>query len=135
MTDSEFLEAFESCCLPEEQWTHQAHVHMAWLYLQQMPLELAIPVVRDGIKRYNTSLNKPLGYHETITQAFLHLISDRIQKAQAPQSFKAFCSQNPDLLDRQLKALLTHYRKETLYSQLARESFVGPDLCPLPSIR
>lgn len=135
MRDAEFLKAFESCCLPEDQWTHEAHVRMAWLYLQQLPLPLAIPVVREGIKRYNASLNKPLGYHETITQAFLHLISGRIQNGEGPPSFAIFCSQNRDLLDRQMTALLTHYRKETLFSQLARETFVCPDLSPLPSIR
>lgn len=135
MTDAEFLEAFETCCLRADQWTHQAHVRMAWLYLQRMPLPLAIPVVREGIKRYNVSLNKPLGYHETITLAFLHLISDRIQNGNSPQSFEIFCSQHPDLLDREMKTLLSHYQKETLFSQLARESFVCPDLLPLPSIR
>lgn len=132
MTDVEFLKAFESCCLPEDQWTHESHVRMAWLYLQRMPLPLATRVVRDGIKRFNASLKKSLSYHETITQAFLHLISDRIQNGHGEQSFERFCVQNPDLLDRKMTVLLMHYQKETLFSQMARETFVSPDLSPLP---
>ena len=78
VTDEEFLDAFESCSLPEDQWTHQAHVRMAWIYLKRVPLPQAIPIVREGIVRYNASLKKSLSYHETITLAFLHLICDRI---------------------------------------------------------
>ena len=133
MTDTEFLEAFESCTLPEAQWTHEAHVRMAWLYLQKMPLSEAMPVVRQGIKRYNASLKKLLAYHESITQAFLHLISHRMQCSGDRLSFVDFCNENPDLLDRTMTALLTYYRKETLFSQAARDGFVEPDLAILPN--
>ncbi|MEI8019722.1 MAG: hypothetical protein WCH39_16075 [Schlesneria sp.] len=133
MTDTEFLEAFESCSLPEAQWTHEAHVRMAWLYLQKMPLSEAIAVVRLGIKRYNASLKKSLAYHETITQVFLILISDRMQRSSEAQSFADFCNENPDLLDRNMTALLNYYRKETLFSQAARDGFVEPDLAILPN--
>ena len=133
MTDTEFLEAFESCSLPEDQWSHEAHVRMAWLYLQKMPLSEAVPVVRDGIKRYNASLKKSLAYHETITQVFLHLISHRMERSGDRLSFADFCNENPDLLDRNMTALLIYYRKETLFSQAAREAFVEPDLATLPN--
>ena len=132
MTDTEFLEAFGSCSLPEAQWTHEAHVRMAWLYLQKMPLIEAIPVVRQGIKRYNASLKKSLAYHETITHVFLILISDRMLRAGDRPSFVNFCNQNPDLLDRNMTPLLIYYRKETLFSQAARDGFVKPDLAILP---
>jgi hypothetical protein len=33
MTDSEFLTAFEACRLRRQDWTHAAHVRLAWLYL------------------------------------------------------------------------------------------------------
>ena len=132
MTDVEFLNAFESCALPEGQWTHRAHVRMAWLYLQRLRLSQAIPIVREGIKRYNSSLKKSLSYHETITQAFLYLISDRITTGDGTLPFEHFCEQNPDLLDRQMSVLLKHYQKETLFSQAARDTFISPDLFPFP---
>jgi hypothetical protein len=132
MTDADFLKAFERCALPEVQWTHQAHVRMAWLYLRREPLPQAILVVRIGIQRYNAFLKKPLGYHETITRAFLHLINHRMQMGEGANSFAEFCIMNPDILDRQMTVLLTHYRKETLSSEAARTSFVSPDLSPFP---
>lgn len=133
MTHHDFLKAFEECSLTECQWTHQAHVRMAWLYLRQQPLTEVIPVVRDGIQRYNASLRKPLAYHETITQAFLRIISHRMQSRDDQDTFEEFCIENPDLLDRELTVLLTHYQKETLFSPAARETFVNPDLAALPN--
>src|SRR5260221_520725 len=119
MTDNDFLIAFEHCSLPEEQWTHRAHVRMAWLYLRQKPLVEAILLVRHGIQRYNATLNKPLGYHETIMQALLGLISHRMQPAERDESFEVFCGRNPDLVNQSTSMLLAHYRKETLFSPAA----------------
>jgi hypothetical protein len=132
MTDAEFLNAFEQCALPEESWTHRAHVRMAWLYLGKGTRGEVLPIVREGIQRYNGTLNKTLAYHETITQAYLILIDDRMRHHQGCTSFEEFCVANPDLLDG-LAALLVHYRRETLFSQAARQAFVEPDLAPWPS--
>jgi hypothetical protein len=133
MTDDEFLQAFEACSIPEEQWTHQAHVRMAWLHLERQPFAHAVLVVRAGIQRYNASLNKGPAYHETITQAFLYLIYQRMLPADRAETFTDFCVRNPDLLQPNMAALLAHYRKETLFSKEARETFIPPDLAPLPT--
>jgi hypothetical protein len=133
MTDAEFLQAFEHCSLPESEWTHCAHVRMAWLYLRRGPLAEVLPTVQEGIKRFNSSLNKVLAYHETITQGFLTLIDHRMQCDKSVQTFDEFCARFPDLLDRKLTALLTHYYKETLFSSEARETFLEPDRSPFPN--
>ena len=134
MTDEDFLQSFESCSLPEEQWTHSAHIRMAYLYLRRSPLSDAIAMVRKGIQRYNASLRKNLAYHETITQAFIVLIQHRIQMGSKQGTFEEFMAENPELFDRKMMVLLTHYRKETLYSPAARETFVSPDLVPFPNL-
>lgn len=133
MTDADFLSAFERCVLPADEWTHRAHVRMAWLYLRRGTLDQVLPIVREGIKRYNATLDKSLAYHETITQGYVVLIDDRMQRDGGEASFDAFCARNPDLLDGRLTALLAHYRKETLFSPAARETFISPDLAPLPA--
>jgi hypothetical protein len=132
MTDAEFLAEFEACTLPREAWTHRAHVRMAWLYLGRHPLAEARRVVSEGIRHYNkVQIQKPLAYHETITQAFLTLIASRRDSG---ESFEAFCGRSEDLLDSKLSALLTHYRRETLFSYAARQAFLPPDLAEFPRI-
>lgn len=130
MTDAEFLAEFEACTLPRDAWTHRAHVRMAWLYLARLPLTEARRVVREGIQRYNdVRIGKPLAYHETITQAYLTLIAASRNSA---ETFDEFCARNENLLDSKLGSLLVHYRRQTLFSDAAREAFIPPDLAEFP---
>ena len=56
MTDDEFLDAFESCKLARQDWTHEAHVRMAWLYLTRVGFDADVfDRVRCGIKKLNTA--------------------------------------------------------------------------------
>ena len=42
MNDSHLLRQFEDCSFPFEQWHHEAHVRIAFLYLREHPLEDAV---------------------------------------------------------------------------------------------
>jgi hypothetical protein len=87
MTDDEFLAAFEARTLPKAQWTHAAHVRMAWLYLTRLHFAAALDRVRDGIRCYNAAVGSD-GYHETITVAFTLLIHARLTNADIDDSFR-----------------------------------------------
>ena len=132
MTDEDFLAAFEDCSIPKAEWTHEAHVRMAWLYLRRRPLIEVIPDVRGSIKRYNGSLGNTEGYHETITVAFLTLIDERVDRESSVETFASFSAAHPDLLDHKMSALLAYYSREVLFSREATLVFVEPDLAPLP---
>jgi hypothetical protein len=130
MTNDEFLAAFETCTFTRPEWTHEAHVRMAWIYLSRFPFETALDNVRQGIQKLNGTLGSPDGYHETITVAFVRVIADRIR---AGEDYPVFCERNPDLLDRTLTALLRYYTREKLWSAEARREFIEPDLAQLPA--
>jgi hypothetical protein len=132
MTDDEFLVAFENCSLTREEWTHAAHVRVGWLYLAKGDaFDDVLTTVREGIQRFNrTVLDKPDGYHETITHGFLRLIHVRLQSGPLHEDFASFGQVNPELLCS--KTIRTHYSKALLDSRRARQEFVPPDLAPLP---
>lgn len=137
MTDAEYITAFESCALTPEQWTHRAHVRMAWIYLKAgEPFEAVLSKVRQGIQRHNlVVLGKPGGYHETITYAFLRVIKtclrgDLSDQDFAAETFEEFCLRQPSLLSSNL--LKQYFSQELLASELARKEFVDPDVSPLP---
>jgi arylformamidase len=132
MSDDEFLAAFEGCTLPRGEWTHAAHVRMAWLYLTRLPFAAALDAVRGGIQRYNASVASD-GYHETITVAFTHLIRSRV--AESVEDFAAFASRHPDLFEGRGGLLGRHYDPVTLASPDARARFIEPDRQPLPGRR
>lgn len=153
MTDATFLTKFEACSLDRAAWTHEAHVRMAWLYVARSEsYRDARSKVRTGIKRLNAAFvarqnapcgatpppepvaepaaeQKPTGFHETITTAFVRLVAARSRPG---EKFAAFRNRNPDLFDRKLSALLAHYSPAVLFSDEARTHFVQPDREPLP---
>jgi hypothetical protein len=130
MTDDDFLAAFETATFARPEWTHEAHVRMARLYLLRFPFADALEKVRGGIRKLNAALGGPPdAYHDTITVAFVRIIADRLD---AGEPYDAFRDRNPDLFDRTLPAVLRFYTKEHLYTAEARRAFVEPDREPLP---
>lgn len=135
MSDHDFLSSFENCTLPAAEWTHEAHIRMAWLMLKRSPYDVALEKIRRGINRYNdTVLKKENAYHETITVAFTRLIAVGRYNMPDGHLFSEFKSTHPLLLDNKLSALLHHYERTTLFSDEARARFVAPDLGPLPEL-
>lgn len=124
MHDRDFVEAFETCTLPSEQFPHRAHVRLAWLYLRDYSLLDALTRFVEGLKRYAASLGAGSKYHETVTWAYMFLIHDRM--ARAPfETFEDFAAANPDLFNGVLEK---YYSKETLSSDLARRTFLMPEM-------
>ena len=122
MHDREFVDAFERCTLPPDQFSHRAHVRLAWLYLRDGSLLEALPRFVDGLKRYAGSLGASAKYHETITWAYLFLIHERMAGAEHA-TFDAFAEANPDLFN---GILDRYYSQETLASDFAKRTFVLP---------
>lgn len=131
MTDAAFLAAFEAGTLPRAEWTHAAHVRLAWLYLGRLPPADALERMRAGIRRYNAAVGTPPdAYHDTVTVAFARLI--HAAGPDPAEGFAAFARRNPGLFDRADPVLLRYYSPDRLSSPAARAGFVEPDRRPLP---
>ena len=130
MSDEQFLEAFEACTLPKEDFPHREHVRLAWLYLGRHEFADASRRVVDGIKRFAVHHDVPGLYHETITRAWLTLIADGRRRAPDASTFADFIDANPGLAAK--GALDPYYDPATLQSDASRATFVAPDRAPLP---
>jgi len=131
--DLEFLRRFEACELPEREWAHLAHLRIAWTCLAIASPEPALQRIRDGILRYNTEvLNRRHKYHETVTVAFTHIVAERTRDN---EGWKVFSSRVDDVLSADEPILLRYYSKSVLFSDLARNQFVEPDLLHLPPLK
>lgn len=129
MTDDEFLAAFERCSIPKADWTHTAHLRMAWLYLDRLPFDLAQVRIRTGIRRYNESLGNTTGYHDTVTVAFARLVAARRTTGEPFDQFRTRC---PELFGPYKELLRRHYSDERL--KAGEDEFVEPDRAPLPEV-
>lgn len=140
MTDDQLLQAFEALTLPFGQWTHRAHVKVAFTYLTRHPFDEALARMRAGVKAYNAHNQVPesdtSGYNETTTHAFLHLIAATMRAYGATHpapNADAFCDAHPQLMTRH--ALRLFYSPQRRMHPLAKTQFVEPDLAPLPCLR
>ena len=139
MTDEEHLRAFETSTLPFREWTHRAHVKVAFAYLRRYPFDEALGRMRAGIKAYNARHEVPegpaSGYNETTTHAFMHLVWANMcaygQSHPAPDA-DGFCDTHPQLMSRH--ALRLFYFPQRRMHPLAKTEFIEPDLAALPKI-
>jgi hypothetical protein len=137
MTDDEFLLAFEARTLTQdEQWTHYAHLRMAYCHLKKYPYEEAVARVRRGIPALNAKLGTPelleRGYHDTLTVAWMRLIHAVMREHGAGADAKAFFEAQPSLTRSQ--AVGRYYSDARLWTWEAKRAFVEPDLEPLPPV-
>ena len=125
MTDAQLVDAFESTELPADQFTHAAHVRVAWWYLTQAPLPDALLRFVTALRRFAAAKGAHGKYHETVTVAYMLILAGRLADAEG-LSWTEFAAANPDLFGSP-SVLAKYYSDETLKSERARRSFVMPD--------
>jgi hypothetical protein len=127
MSSPELFDRFVDTSLPADQFHHREHVNVAWLFVQKYGMPQALDEFSTAIKRFADAKGATGLYHETITWAFLLLISER-QARNPVATWEEFAAANPDLLVWKPSVLERYYSKELLSSDLARRTFLMPDL-------
>lgn len=125
------ISAFESCTLPRERWSHQAHLTVGLWYLVRHERGEATKLIRRNIQKYNRAhgivTTKTSGYHETITLFFIRVVSKYLCEASANNSIVELLNGLIDSYgDKNLP--LAYYSKERLMSCEARTRWLEPDL-------
>ena len=118
------IEHFEAGQVDAEQFDHEAHVHIGWLYLQRFDTAEAIGRFDSALRRLTEQLGVPDKYHATITWLFLLLINER---SRVDESWNAFRNRNPELVEESGSTLRRYYSDAVLFSDEARKRFVLPD--------
>lgn len=127
LTDSEFVRQFEALSLSPDHFDHKGHIRLAFLYLEQYALDEAIQRISSGIQKYATSLGASDKFHVTITDAITRVIAQRKQATDS-KSWQLFLKENQDLVDDALSILHQYYSKDLLFSAMAKQQLLPPDL-------
>ena len=121
------VESFEAGEIDADAFDHDAHIYVAWLYLERHDLFAAVQHFTAALKRLTTQLGIPGKYHETITWFFMFLIDER-RKASPDCDWYSFRRNNEDLFAKGEDGILNrYYTRATLGSDRARRSFLLPD--------
>lgn len=129
--DRDFLDAFEACQILPLDFTHRAHLRLAYCCLAEGNPASAAARFRQALERFlqNNSIARDK-YSETLTQAWVLAVHHFMRSCGHTDSAEAFLAKSPRLLD--VKIMLTHYTKDVLFSAAARARFIEPDLLPIP---
>jgi len=118
------IENFEAGRIDPEQFDHEAHVYVGWLYVQQYELPEAIRRFDTAIKRLANKLGAEGKYHATLTWFYLLLIAERSNDG---ESWPTFRNNNSDITKNSQATVRRYYSEEFLFSDRARQAFVLPD--------
>jgi hypothetical protein len=123
--DTMLLERFMRGELEAGSFPHREHVRVAFAMLQRHDFAEAVLHFSRTLRAMAARAGKPAAFHQTVTIAFLALIAERMGCGQQLE-FASFADANPDLFDKNV--LTRWYRPERLATELARSSFVLPDV-------
>lgn len=129
MTDEAFARAFEDGAVTPAEFTHLAHVRVAWVYLREADSpDEALERMRGAIRRFAAAAGASQKYHETITVLWMRLLEDvRIQGASG--ELEEVLLTYPELANKDLP--LQYYSRDRLFSDEARAAWLEPDRRPL----
>ncbi|MEP4077753.1 hypothetical protein [Haloferula sp.] len=129
--DLEFKRQVESCEFPISDFSHRAHLRLAYVYLSEGDTDTSVEQMRESLSRLIQHHGVPSSkFHETLTKAWILAVHHFMNNTVSSDSADELIDQHPEMLD--TKIMLTHYSAETLFSEMAREEFVQPDLDPIP---
>jgi hypothetical protein len=129
--DLDFRAAFEAGAYAPADFSHRAHVRLAYVYLADCDVDLALERMRAALVTFLSHHNIPASkYHETLTRSWLLAVNHFMHRTPEASSADDFIDRNAILLDS--KIMLTHYSAGKLFSDEARADFVEPDLDPIP---
>jgi hypothetical protein len=132
--DLAFQQAFEALKLGADDFSHRAHLRLAYVLLCEESPDAAAERMRGSLLRFLAHLGVGEGkYHETLTQAWIDAVAHFMRRTEAVGSFDAFIENSPALLDTDV--MLSHYAPERLFSEPARRNYLAPDRDPIPECR
>jgi len=125
-----FLNDFAAGSVPSEEWTHQAHIAMATVYLARYG-DTVLPHTRASLRNHLLSRGKPIGlYHETLTILWLAVVAEATRLHQGlplHESVKRNCT----AFSGQSKLHERYYSFDVFNSPEAHTRWMPPDLLPL----
>jgi hypothetical protein len=123
LTVDDELIALETGAVDPANFPHSEHVRLGYEMLGRYRFGEAVTRFSRGLRLMATKNGKPQAYHETITIAFLALISERRAVSEGTD-WDQFKMENADLMDK--RCLERWYEPEQLKSDLARKTFCLP---------
>lgn len=130
------VRGFEDCTMPDSEFSHPAHLVVAFSYLQLygLTVEEAARRMRAGLYRFlDHHGHDRRKYNETITLFWIKLVRGFLDRTDTSRPLPAIIN---ELLEAcgSSQLIYSYYSKERLLSDEARKEWIEPDLMPLTKL-
>lgn len=127
LSDSEFAHQFEMLTLTPQWFTHEAHLRLAWIHLQNGKVQEAGQKICQQIQIFDRTFDDGTKFHKTLTIAAVSAVNHFLRQSKS-SCFKDFLLEFPELKYRFKDLLATHYSWNIFGDKQAKKEFVISDL-------
>ena len=132
-SDYSFLDRFVKCEIDPSDFSHVAHLRLAWINICLYGIKKAEVLIQQQIQNYVTFLGAEDKYNTTLTIAATKAVYHFMLKSKS-HNFIDFIEEFPRL-EKDFKSLLdTHYSFNIIHSDIAKTEFIEPDLMPFDPV-
>jgi len=129
LNDEQFLLALEAATLNPKLFSHEAHLRLAYLLIYNNGIDKAIDICCSQIQNYANSLGAKDKFNKTVTVAAVKTVHHFMLKSET-ESFNDLMKEFPRLKNNFKDLLSQHYGIDIFNSEIAKSSFLEPDLLP-----
>lgn len=132
LTDREFENQFKNCELDPSLFSHEAHLRLAWIHINQYGIKQALVNIESQLKNFVAHVEAKDKYHQTVTIVAVEAVNHFVKKSNS-NNFKTFIEEHHQLMNDFKGLVNSHYTFDVFNSEKARKEFIEPDLCALIS--
>ncbi|MEM9545442.1 MAG: hypothetical protein AAGA77_05690 [Bacteroidota bacterium] len=129
LTNSEFLDQFIQCKLDPAEFSHEAHLRLAWIHIQRHGIESALENIQNQLKAYVAFVGAKDKYNTTLTIAAIKAVDHFIRRSKS-NNFEDFLEEFPRLKTNFRDLMKSHYSFDIYNSHQAKTEYLEPDLQP-----
>jgi hypothetical protein len=128
-SDSEFLQKIIDCEFLASDFSHEAHLRLAWINIELYGIDQSIINIQNQLKTYVESLGAKNKYNVTLTVAAIKAVCHFRLKS-VSENFKDFLTEYPQLKNNFKGLMNAHYGIDVFNSNKAKRQYLEPDLLP-----
>ncbi|MEO1518741.1 MAG: hypothetical protein AAFV95_27250 [Bacteroidota bacterium] len=129
LSDQEFERQFRDGEFPPAQFSHEAHLRLAWIHIRKYGLGQARENVEQQLQRFVAAAGASDKYHATLTRAAVHAVGHFVKRSDET-TFEKFLLDCPQLKNNFRGLINSHYSFDIFQSDKAKAEYVQPDVSP-----
>ncbi len=129
LSDTEFEHQFLACTLNPAEFSHEAHLRLAWIHIDRYGLEQAEKNIQTQLQNFVVHAGAADKYNTTLTLAAIKAVAHFMRKAKST-TFLDFIAEVPRLKYNFKELMACHYSFDIFTSATARGEYLEPDLLP-----